>query len=336
MYSKEPVKRSVKGMAQLIKLLDFISRYEMNMYRYPSQYIRLKKQHWNKLKNLWEQGLLEEPKSEMEDILKTERRSIFQSFKGRLKRTEESMEDIETYSFQGMEELQESDREFPLQHKFQTIPKTEDELKQRFLDDLIEFQIRWASSTIREKSYVDRPIYFDEELKYFLQRFPDNFLVLYNPVFLVQKAPIELEIIMISPTDTWCITILEGKENSVFYGSNERFWTEKYGEEEEKLGLNPLISLNRMEKIVRNIYQYHEVEMPVRKVVLNRTGYIDYPYAPADTMLIDKRLYDEWFSSLRRLSSPLKSVQLKAAKVLLQHCQTTYVKRPEWDTNDVT
>ncbi|KAA0549044.1 NERD domain-containing protein [Bacillus sp. BGMRC 2118] len=323
-------------MAQLIKLMDFISRYEMNTYRYPSQYIRLKKQHWNRLKNLWEQGLLEVEKLEEEETTKPEKRSLFRSFKGRLKKNQESAEEFESFTTQDFDELQESDGDLPLEHSFSKIPKTEDELKQRFLDDLIDFQIRWASSTIREKSYVDRPIYFDEELKYFLQRFPDNYLVLYKPVFLVQRAPIELEVIMISPTDTWCITILEGKENSVFYGSKDRFWAERYGEEEERMGLSPMISLNRMEKIVRNIYQYHEVDLPIRKVVLNRTGYIDYPYAPVDTMLIDKRVYEEWFSSLRRLSSPLKSVQLKAAKVLLQHCQTTYVKRPEWDMNDVT
>ncbi|MBM6616390.1 NERD domain-containing protein [Bacillus suaedaesalsae] len=321
-------------MAQLIKLMDFISRYEMNTYRYPSQYIRLKKQHWNRLKTLWEQGLLEVEKLDIEDSSKSEKRSIFRSFKGRLTKNEKSAKEIENFSVPGFDEIQESDGDLPLEHTFKNIPKSEDELKQRFLDDLIEFQIRWASSTIREKSYVDRPIYFDEVLKYFLQRFPDNYLVLYKPVFLVQRAPIELEVIMISPTETWCITLLEGKENSVFYGSKDRFWSERYGEEEERIGLSPMISLNRMEKIVRNIYQYHEVELPIRKVVLNRTGYIDYLYAPVDTMLIDKRVYEEWFSSLRRLSSPLKSVQLKAAKVLLQHCQTTYVKRPEWGMNE--
>jgi len=40
-------------MAQLIKLYDYIWRYEWNMYRYPSQYIRLKKDKWKDLHNDW-------------------------------------------------------------------------------------------------------------------------------------------------------------------------------------------------------------------------------------------------------------------------------------------
>lgn len=326
-------------MAQLIKLLDFVSRYEMNMYRYPTTYIRLKKQHWNKLQALWEEEILEVP-----DVLEpqvTEKKQRFYKLRNILKQKElesnhEKVE--ESTEFMGHinsnESISDDDEmgedSLPLDYKLNDIPKDEEELKQRFLNQLIEFQIRWASSTIREKSYVDRDLYFNNELKYYLQRFPDNYLVLYHPVFFIQKAPIELEVIMISPTTTWCITIQEGKEDSVFYGSKERFWTEKHMNDEKRV-LNPLIAVNRMDNIVKNIYQHHSIELPIKKVVLNRTGYIDYPYAPVDTILIDKRSYDAWFTSLRKLSSPIKHVQLKAAKALLQHCQTTYVKRPEWD-----
>jgi hypothetical protein len=323
-------------MAQLIKLLDFISRYEMNMYRYPSQYIRLKKQHWNKLKVLWEQGILEESFRKEEEPIKVEKKSLFKPLKEMMKRNQSTDNETEELFDTEQEVTDEfEDGNLPLDYSFTNSPSNEEELKRRFLDGLIEFQIRWASSTIREKSYVDRPLYFDETLKYFLQRFPDNYLVLYKPVFLVQKAPIELEIIMVSPTETWCISILEDKEDSVFLGSKDRFWTKKYKDEEKKV-LSPLIAVNRMEKVIQPIYQSYDIEMPIRKVILNRTGYIDYPYAPVDTMIVDKRVYDEWFSSLRRLSSPLKHVQLKAAKSLLEHCQTTYVKRPEWDSSDVT
>ncbi|WP_413229413.1 hypothetical protein [Heyndrickxia sporothermodurans] len=41
-------------MGQLIKLQDYISRYEMDPFRYPAQYVRLKKQQWQKLKLDWE------------------------------------------------------------------------------------------------------------------------------------------------------------------------------------------------------------------------------------------------------------------------------------------
>ncbi|MFZ3589384.1 nuclease-related domain-containing protein [Bacillus sp. DJP31] len=323
-------------MAQLIKLLDFVSRYEMNMYRYPTQYIRLKKQHWNKLKKLWEEGLLEVAEGSNEPLI-PEKKQRFHTLRNMMKQKgsdlegEEINEDqAQPFPFEKNSEDDMDDNGLPLDYKFTDVPKDEEELKLRFLNQLIEFQISWASSTIRDKSYVDRELYNDDQLKYYLQRFPDNYLVLYKPVFFIQKAPIELEVIMISPTETWCITLLEGKEDSVFYGTKERFWTEKHMNDEKKI-LSPLLAANRMEKIVRNIYQNHSIELPIRRVVLNRTGYIDYPYVPVDIELIDKRNYDAWFSSLRRPSSPIKHVQLKAAKVLLQHCQTTYVKRPEWD-----
>ncbi|ARI76757.1 hypothetical protein [Halobacillus mangrovi] len=53
-------------MAQLIKLQDYISRYETSIYQYPSQFIRLKRENWSKFQHLFEQGLLEEDVEELE------------------------------------------------------------------------------------------------------------------------------------------------------------------------------------------------------------------------------------------------------------------------------
>lgn len=44
-------------MAQIIKLFDYISRYELDAYRYPSQFIRLKKQQWEKVFQAWENNM---------------------------------------------------------------------------------------------------------------------------------------------------------------------------------------------------------------------------------------------------------------------------------------
>ena len=41
-------------MGQLIKLQDYVSRYEQNIFHYPSRFVLLKKQQWEKLRNLWE------------------------------------------------------------------------------------------------------------------------------------------------------------------------------------------------------------------------------------------------------------------------------------------
>ncbi|MEH7379603.1 NERD domain-containing protein [Bacillus sp. JJ1533] len=245
-------------MGQLIKLQDYVSRYEVDMFRYPGQFIRMKKQQWARTKA----------------------------------------------------------------KKSGSV----DNLKHQFLDHILEFQMKWASSTVREKSYVDREFYKDPDLKYFLQRFPDTYLVLYRPIFKLKKAPVEVEIILISPTTTWLITILEGEENSVFLGSNERFWTEKRGRHEKKI-LSPMIELDRMDGIVRTIYSLYGIELPIRKVILNRTGFVDFPLAPFDVELVEKRNYEEWFTSLRNMSSPLKHMQLKAGNALLQYCQTVCVRR---------
>ncbi|WP_456277947.1 nuclease-related domain-containing protein [Bacillus sp. AK128] len=320
-------------MAQLIKLQDFISRYEMNVYRYPSQYIRLKKQHWRKLKMQWEEGTLIAPELLPEEDIGQEKKTIFHPLKKILNKKDREQEISESFeNHTSKENDSESTEEsgFTFEYQLRHQPRDEDELKKWFLNQLFEIQIRWASSTIREKSFVERQFYHDLHLKYFLQRFPDNYLVLYHPVFIIQKAPVELEVILISPIETWCITMVESEEESVLVGSKDRFWTEKHTTKEKKI-LNPLIGLNRMEKIVQRIYQLNDIELPVRKVVLNRNGYIDYPYGPVDTHFIDKRNYEEWFAGLRRLSSPIKHDQLKAAKGLLQHCQSTFIKRPEWD-----
>jgi hypothetical protein len=319
-------------LGQLIKLQDYISRYETDLYRYPSQFIRLKKQHWERIKHAWENGTihtLSVSQPQQEDMIKEKKKTFLQPLTKWLRKTKN--EDIFSEQKAEQEIVKEDDDHIDMP-VFATIPNTLDELKIMFLDHLFQVQIKWASSTIREKSFVDKKFYRDTNLKYFLQRYPDNYFVLYRPIFLLKKAPVEVDIILISPTTTWCITILEGARESVFLGSKERFWMERIGELEKKV-LNPLIALNRMEKIVRKIYQIYEVEMPIKKVVLNRAGYIDYPFAPYDIHLIDKRNYDGWFSSLRKLSSPLKHIQLKAANALLDYCQTTYVSRYDWSSD---
>lgn len=45
-------------MGQLIKLQDYISRYELDMYHYPSEFIRLKRKQWERMKHVWETGQL--------------------------------------------------------------------------------------------------------------------------------------------------------------------------------------------------------------------------------------------------------------------------------------
>lgn len=310
-------------MAQLIKLQDYVSRYETDLYRYPSQFVRLKKQQWEKMKQHWENGDLP-PASPInkEEGQEEERNSMKEKLFSLFKKNEVEEEDLPN-------SIQPNDEEIAFEMDSHHDISTEEELKVSFLDLVFDFQLRWASSTIMEKSYVDNSYHYDERLRYLLQRFPDNILVMYNPVLKIKHAPVELETILITPTGIWCLTFLEFEEGTAYIGSGERFWLKKWGNVETKV-LNPLIGLRRMEGILHQIIQYAGVDLPIHKGVISRNGYIDYPQAPVGIQFLDKRLHNQWFQQQRSSSSPIKSVQLKAAQTILEYCQTTSFKRLHW------
>ena len=329
-------------MGQLIKLQDYVSRYEQNIYLYPSRYVRLKQQQWNKLKQAWENaedGFFSEQfqnPQETFDWLEEDKEPFMNKLKGFLKLGKKEKEDDELVHHGGEEQANEDnpdDGTFGFEPIFSYRPENEEELKQQFLDQIFRFQMKWASSTLTEKSFIDKAYNYDEKLKYFLQRFPDTFLVLYAPLFLLKKAPVEVDPIILTPTGAWCISFLEEEDLSVFLGSNDRFWIKRTKGVEKKV-LNPILSLNRTSKIVQQIFNMHEIDLPIQKAVICRNGYIDYPALPFDIKLIEKRNHDEWFSSMRNLRSPLKHMQLKAAQALLQYCQTTSIRRLEWEISD--
>jgi hypothetical protein len=320
-------------MGQLVKLQDYISRYEVNIFTYPSRFVRLKKQQWERTKTNWENDGLDasnlsflSPVMDWEE--EKEKPALIKKLTGLFKHNHKHELGDEV----GNQEVLEPD---PMQFtaSFSFKPETVDELKRHFLDQLYRFQLKWASSTITENSPISSKYYFEENLKFFLQRFPDTFLVLYKPVFLLKKAPIEAEIILLTPTDTWCITFIEEENSAVFIGSNERFWVKRTDETEKKI-LNPMLTLNRTEKIVRNIFAMHEIEFPIHKLLISRNGYIDYPAVPFDVELAEARNYQQWFESMRSLKSPLKHIQLKAAKSLLQYCETNSRRRLEWELEE--
>lgn len=303
-------------IAQLIKLQDYISRYEWDTFRYPSQYIRLKKDHWKKLYDIWEDP---EAYIEQESTKEEENQSSstpFYKLKGKWKRTKE---------------LQITQQETgQKENLYVNLPDTEAELKQYFLNRLFHFQMKWASSTVTKKSYVNAEYYRDPLLKYLLQRFPDTYLVMYLPIFMIKKAPIETEILLISPIGIEIIHFVEKSVDTVIMAGDERTWTLKQKNEHSKL-LNPLIALKRTEKLINSLLSAHSIDFPIHKTVLSRTNSIVFATEAYNTKIIGQENFDEWFEEKRKLTSPLKNVQLKAAEALLKHCQTTSVRRPEWE-----
>lgn len=314
-------------MGQLIKLQDYVSRYEMDLFRYPSQYVRLKKQQWDKLEETWVSGPyhLEEAPMGVTENLAEKKSETFKRLKNLFNKDRHNQEDLFL--------KEEKPDEFQFSPIFSFKPDTKEDLKQLFLDQLLKFQMKWASSTIYEKSFVDQKYFRDERLKYFLQRFPDTFLFLYEPIFLLKKAPLEMDVIVISPTEVWCLTFLEEENEAVYLGSNDRFWLKRANKIEKKI-LNPLISLNRMGNIVKQLFGNYQIELPVKKGIICRNGYIDYPTSPFDVSLLEKREYPKWFERQRSQHSPLKHGQLKAAKILLDYCQTSCAKRQEWEDKE--
>lgn len=321
-------------MAQLIKLQDYVSRYEQDIYRYPSQFIKLKKQQWDKLKAAYLAGELEQLYGQSyEDQLvqaeyEEEKQSLFQKVKGifRKKQEEEIWEEVEI--------PKKEENIFSLHIPSNTASL--EELKHTFLNQLLHFQMKWGSSTVHEKSFVDDTFFLDEKLRFFLQRFPDTFLLMYKPVFRLKNAPVEVDVILISPMEAWCITFLEAEEDAVFIGSGEKFWVRRHHKNPAKKVLNPFLAVNRMGSIVKQLFDLYDVSLPIKKVVLSRNGYIDYPRAQYDIELLDKRKFPEWFEKMRKVSTPLKHQQLKGAQALLDYCQTTSTRRIEWELEDTT
>ncbi|MFC4556744.1 NERD domain-containing protein [Virgibacillus kekensis] len=294
-------------MAQLIKLQDYISRYEWNIYRYPSQYIRMKQDQWKKLHQVWLHQDKEESVEHSEDSS-----SAFDKFKSFIKRNNDHTEELD------------NENEQP------SLPESEDRLRHYFLDKLFPLQLKWASSTVTNVSFTDRSYYQDETLKFFLQRFPDTYLLMYYPIFNIKKAPIDGEIILISPVGIEIIYLIEANAHAKIVADEERTWLIKDEDKETKI-LSPMIALKRTDQIIRSILHTLNVDFPVKKVVLSRKNIIEFHTEPYNTKIIGKHAYEKWFNEKRNLVSPLKNTQLKAAEALLKNCQTTAVKRPEWE-----
>jgi|SRR5690554_5609691 hypothetical protein len=310
-------------MAQLVKLQNYISRYEMDLTHYPTQFIRLKRTQWERVKKQWLIGKVPvEWEHHKEKNEPKQPNFLHKLFRKKQDQTIESIEDEKE------ELLQTENEEMSLHFEPNIIyqPESIDELKRLFLDQLFHFQLKWASSTLLSKSLIDPKFYRDGFLRTMLQRLPDHYLLFYYPIMKVKNTTVELDVILITPTDCLCITIVEEEESAVYIGSGERFWIKKIGDSERKV-LNPLIQLNRMEAILSEIFKQNDVNMPIRKILLSRTCYFDYPNPPYNVQLIDRWEYSSWIENLRQSTSPMKKVQVQCVQAILRNVETVSISR---------
>lgn len=312
-------------MAQLVKLADYISRYQVDLNKYPTQYIRLKKLQWQRLKRRWEAGdqFQLEPDLPFEEEIVGQPKRLNRLFKW-IRRAEGG--DDENYEEKERVETREEDESGLFEPQIRYRPTTLKELRILFLEQLYQFQLKWASSTVMEKSHIETKFQRDALLRQLTTQLPDTYFLLYHPVLKIKNAPVELDILLITPTDTLCITVIEREEHAAFIGGQERFWLKKSGNTESKV-LNPLLSLNRMESIIQQLYRASGTEMPIKKVVLSRNGYIDYPGSLFGVEFIDRRNFTQWFEQLQTSPFPMKHIQFKAVQSLLESAQTTSFHR---------
>lgn len=320
-------------MAQLVKMLDYVSRYEQDLSRYTTQFIRLKRSQWERMKRQWDNGVdlaswqiatdeessakTSGNESPAEEEVGKKRFSSLSRFLSFRREEQIAADDAET-------SIERDDLQFT--PNIIQDPRSVQQLRKLYMDQLFHFQLKWASSTLTERSRVDSKFMADKVLHDFLESLPDSWLLFYYPVLKIKKAPVELEVVIMTPVECICMTILEAEDGSVLVGSGERFWIKKLGEQESKL-LNPTIGLNRMGKIVSSLFSSAEVDFPIRKILLSRESYIDFPGAAHDTQIIDRRDYPKWIEQGKKMSTPMKSNQFKAAQVLLDLCQTTAASR---------
>ena len=273
-------------------------------------------------------GMATERTEEIEPEEEKKFASLFRLFSSRKNESTTIVNSVEVKN-------EEEEDDFGFQPNLIYNPTTIEQLRKLYLDQLFHFQIKWASSTLMDKSRVDPRYLRDSLLRSFALQLPDNYLLFYYPILKLKNASVDLEILIITPVECMCITVLEDEDIAAFIGSGERFWVKKVGETETKL-LNPLIGLDRMEKIIASIFKGKGLDFPIRKYLLSRNGYIDYPETSFDVETIDRRSYDNWFLKLQKSSIPMKSTQFRAAQALLDLGQTTAMSRLfEFDEEEV-
>ncbi|WP_077621264.1 nuclease-related domain-containing protein [Sediminibacillus massiliensis] len=296
-------------MAQLIKLLNYLSRYEQDIYHYPGQFIRLKRQQWKHTVNSWENQKYHEAEDSLDEEDTSEGSSSWlKLFKRKAK----------------PEEAEEVHKTTP------PLPMDKQELKRHFLDNLLPFQLKWASTTISRMSFLDRDYFTDPTLIYFLQRFPDTYLVMYDPLFQLKKSTVEGDIILLHPQGLDIVRVIKAETGDKFIASAGRTW-EIQGSNGTRNMLSPLISLRRTEQVINSVLDLYGIEFPVRKVVISQINKIDFESEPYNTRYIGADQHAEWLQYKQKEVSPLKHRQLKVGEALLKHCQSISVKRPEWD-----
>ena len=194
----------------------------------------LKRYQWERLKTQWESGAdLSEWQQEIKEVEEPEESKWFSP----LLRVFGQRKDIEIEQNQNSSEDEKSGEEdnFGFSPNLIHNPSNLEHLRRLYLDQLFHFQIKWASSTLMDKSRVESRFYRDTLLRSFAQNLPDNYLLFYYPILLLKKAPVELDIIIVTPVECMCITILEKENVAAFSGERGQVLDKENGRERNEI-----------------------------------------------------------------------------------------------------
>ncbi|PRO65385.1 nuclease-related domain-containing protein [Alkalicoccus urumqiensis] len=301
-------------MAQLVKLADYVSRYEIDIHRYPSRFVRLKRERWDRLYQDWEavrrgDGELAQHYRKPGEGWKEKARSLFSR-----RKTQEEVE---------------------LPDDWQLRNKSLPELKKQFQDELFSFQLSWASSTVSEISAVDEHYQKDPLLRLFVSALPDTCFLFYEPTLYARKAPVDCDVILLTPNEIWIIHTLSGSEDTIYSRIDQRHWEKREGESRKNM-LSPLLSLKRTASVVTTILEEKDITYPVKTAVMTLDAFLDVPRSGRQVRYVDRRERESFMGYFEKMQAPIKSGQLKAAEALLDHAATISRRRPgQEDGSDV-
>ncbi|WYP25575.1 nuclease-related domain-containing protein [Alkalihalobacillus sp. FSL W8-0930] len=291
-------------MAHIIRISDYTSRYQTDIQRYSSQFTRMKKERWHYLQESWKREFAEVIRLEYEDL--SESSAIAEVWS-------KTVNKVRNWTMGLPEQKSEKEREYEV---FQ-------QTKQLFRDEIFEKQLLWAGVPDAELLSQDLIIDWKQDLwlKQLGIELPDNCFIFYKPVLYVKKAEIELDTLLITPTEIICLTCLKGEALSVFEVNSDRYWIE-YVNQERRKRLSPIPALERMERVIQNILSQHDRMMPIRSIVIAADSIIDHRTVGMKVDFLDKRSFSEWKSKLVHSNIPLKHQQVKACETLLQYCES--------------
>ena len=123
---------------------------------------------------------------------------------------------------------------------------------------------------------------------------------MYRPVLQVNQAAVELSVLILTPLKSTVCHFL--KVRGTAHLSVPKIVLErKTVRGKERSLLNPAVELLRTGKVLSGLLKGSGIELPVRKVIVSRTSYIDYPEPPYGIGICDKRHWKEWLEKQQKL-----------------------------------